>query len=105
VFFDPTPIIWMGIGLGAIGLMVWSTAYSAYRQKRLRSQMDETLARGRRNSELVERNTELHEQEIQLLEDMLRRQDEMIRLLRQIAQKRTDPLENIQERGSLNQNS
>jgi hypothetical protein len=104
VALDPTPVIWMGIGLGIIGLMIWSTAYSAYRQKRLRNQMDESIARGRRNTELMERNSELKEQEVQLLEDLLRRQDEMIRLLRQIAQKRADPLENIQERGSPSQN-
>ena len=98
VFFNPTPVIWMGIGLGVIGLMIWSMAFNAYRQKRLRGQMDESIARGRRNTELMERNSELKEHEIQLLEDLLRRQDEMIRLLRQIAQKRNDPLESIQER-------
>ena len=95
----------MGIGFGLIGLMIWSAAYNAYRQKRLRGQMDESMSRGRRNSELMERNSELLEHEIQLLEDLLRRQDEMIRLLRQIAQKRSDPLENIQERGSSSHTS
>ena len=104
VALDPTAVIWMGIGFGLIGLMIWSAAYNAYRQKRLRGQMDESIARGRRNTELMERNSELKEQEIQLLEDLLRRQDEMIRLLRQIAHPHGDAAENIQKRASSTQN-
>jgi len=103
VVLDPTPVIWMGIGFGLIGLMIWSAAYNAYRQNRLRGHIDENLAIARRSIKIVERSAELREQQVQLLEDILQRQEEMVRLLRQIAQTRNDAAENIQKRSSPSQ--
>ena len=92
--------IGIGIGLGVLGLGIWGAAVNAYRQKKARERVEESMALARANHELFNRQLELLERQVAALEKLTDRQQDTILLLRQLTESRHESQVGIQERDS-----